>query len=111
VVETAVPSPATLPDLQAKEEKRAIKSEQNRITVCQFALNRGGVQVMPEAVLPFAPPTAPRFKAADSDGSQKGPVEQNNTQTASSSDRSLAALIKRGALDQKQIYLAPFHRQ
>jgi membrane-associated phospholipid phosphatase len=65
---------------------------------------------MPEAALPLAPTTAQQLEAIDYDGLPEGPPQQNKTQTASSSDRSLTALIKRGALDQKQIYSAPFHR-
>ena len=67
-------------------------------------------QVMPEAVLPSAPSAALQFEAEDYDGSPQGPAQQTKTQSASSSDRSLVALIKRGALDQKEIYSAPFHR-
>jgi hypothetical protein len=67
-------------------------------------------QVMPEAVLPSAPSAALQSEATDDDGSPQGPAQQTKTQSASSSDRSLVALIKRGALDQKEIYSAPFHR-
>jgi membrane-associated phospholipid phosphatase len=65
---------------------------------------------MPEAVLPSAPSAAWQFEATDYGGSPQGPAQQTKTQSASSSDRSLVALIKRGALDQKEIYSAPFHR-
>jgi membrane-associated phospholipid phosphatase len=65
-------------------------------------------QVIPEAVLPFALSSARQFQDAES---PEGPAQQNKTQSASSSDRKLAALIKRGAIDQKQIYSAPFHRR
>jgi membrane-associated phospholipid phosphatase len=67
-------------------------------------------QVLPE-VLPLAPSAARQFEAIDRDGSQAEPTSQNPTQTASSSHSSLGMLIKRGAIDQKEIYSAPFHRR
>lgn len=67
-------------------------------------------QVVPEAASLPAPTSAGQFEGPDCNGPPEGPPQQNKTQTVSSSDRSLTALIKRGAVDQKQIYSAPFRR-
>src|SRR5579864_7082873 len=66
-------------------------------------------QVVPQAALPWAPTVVQQVETEDY-GLPEGPPQQNKTQNASSSDRSVAAIIKRGGLDQKQIYSAPFHR-
>jgi len=67
-------------------------------------------QWLPESMLSLAQPVAQQFHSTDYDGSQE-PAQQNKAQSASSSDRSLTELLKRGAIDQKQIYSAPFHRR
>jgi membrane-associated phospholipid phosphatase len=67
-------------------------------------------QVVPEAACLLAPTSARQFEGPDCNGPPGGPPQQDKKQTLCSSDRSLTALIKRGAVDQKQIYSAPFRR-
>jgi hypothetical protein len=80
--------------------------------MCWLALARGGAasNARSDATILLAPTAAQQFEATDCDGSPEGPGWQNKTQTTSSRGRRLAGLIKRGALDQTQIYSAPFHR-
>jgi membrane-associated phospholipid phosphatase len=79
--------------------------------LCAGLLSLAAVaQVAPEAAPPLAPTSARQFESPDCNGPPEGPPQQNKKQTVSSSDPSLKALVKRGAVDQKQIYSAPFRR-
>jgi membrane-associated phospholipid phosphatase len=79
--------------------------------LCAGLLSLAAVaQVAPEAAPPLAPTSARQFESPDCNGSPERPPQQNKKQTVSSSDPSLTALVKRGAVDQKQIYSAPFRR-
>jgi membrane-associated phospholipid phosphatase len=79
--------------------------------LCAGLLSLAAVaQVVPEGAPPLAPTSARQFEGPDCNGPPEGPPQQNKKQTVSSSGRSLTALIKRGAADQKQIYSAPFRR-
>jgi membrane-associated phospholipid phosphatase len=92
--------------LRLHEAKRFLDA-----ALCAGMLSVAAVaQVMPEALLPLAPSATQQLEAVEYDAFPQGPDQQNQAPTASPSDRSLGALIKRGALDQKEIYSAPFHR-
>jgi len=81
-----------------------------------LSLASASAQLVPKATLPEAPSTVKQSEAPVSrlwfPGLGESP-QQNHPQPANRQDsnRGLGAIIKRGARDQKEIYLAPLHRQ
>jgi membrane-associated phospholipid phosphatase len=92
--------------LRFHEAKRLLSG-----ALCAAVLSLAAVaQVVPEAACLLAPTSARQFEGPDCNGPPGGPPQQDKKQTVPSSDRSFTALIKRAAVDQKQIYSAPFRR-